>query len=302
MYKKVLVPLDQSKTAEEVLPTVIQMAKKFESEVTLINILEIIPLLPSHRKEEYRILKEKAETYLGEIKKRLDSSGISGHIAIETGDPGLGVCRYAEANGTDLVILSARGEQTVDRWSLGKISKKVLSHSPCPVLLVRSVTADLLRGTTVLVVDDEPDVLDTVEEQLDMCVVHKAASYERALKYLREYRYDLVVLDIMGVNGFELLKKTVARGIPTVMFTAHALTTESLSESARLGATFFLAKEKMNELNDILIEVIKAGGKPVWKKFLHGMAPYFRRTLGWTSSEEARILEEIEQIYKDANG
>ena len=72
-----------------------------------------------------------------------------------------------------------------------------------------------LKDKVVLVVDDEPDVLDTVEEVLDMCIVDKAADYNTACKYLQSYTYNIVILDIMGVNGFELLKKTVSRGFPS---------------------------------------------------------------------------------------
>ena len=85
-----------------------------------------------------------------------------------------------------------------------------------------------LKDKVVLVVDDEPDVLETIEEELDMCLVHKATDYDTALQYLLSYTYDIVILDIMGVNGFELLKTAVSRGFPTVMLTAHALSPESL--------------------------------------------------------------------------
>ncbi|MCJ7774633.1 MAG: response regulator [Desulfobacterales bacterium] len=85
-----------------------------------------------------------------------------------------------------------------------------------------------LRDKVVLAVDDESDVLESVEEQLDMCLLHKATNYETALQYLLTYNYDFIILDIMGVNGFELLKKAVSRGVPTVMLTAHALSPESL--------------------------------------------------------------------------
>ena len=63
-----------------------------------------------------------------------------------------------------------------------------------------------LKNKVILVVDDEPDVLETVEEELDMCLIHKAGDYDTALQLLLSYTYDIVILDIMGVNGFELLK------------------------------------------------------------------------------------------------
>jgi DNA-binding response OmpR family regulator len=66
-----------------------------------------------------------------------------------------------------------------------------------------------LKDKVILVVDDEPDVLEVVEEELDMCIVHKAKDYKTALQFLAMYTYDVVVLDIMGVNGLQLLKNSV---------------------------------------------------------------------------------------------
>ena len=86
----------------------------------------------------------------------------------------------------------------------------------------------ILKDKLILVVDDEPDVLGTLAEELDMCLVHKAADYDTALQFLVGYTYDIVILDIMGVNGFELLKTAVSRGFPAVMLTAHAFSPKSL--------------------------------------------------------------------------
>ncbi len=119
-----------------------------------------------------------------------------------------------------------------------------------------------LKDKVILVVDDEPDVLETVEEELDMCLLHKATDYDTALQYLLSYTYDVVILDIMGVNGFELLKTAVSRGFPAVMLTAHALSPESLKKSIKLGAVSFLPKEKISELGSFLEDVVLGEGKP----------------------------------------
>ncbi len=88
-----------------------------------------------------------------------------------------------------------------------------------------------LRNKVVLVVDDEPDILEVVSEQLDGCLVYKAANYEAGAQYLSSINFDIVILDIMGVSGFDLLKMCVHRGFPTVMLTAHGLTLEALKKS-----------------------------------------------------------------------
>ena len=151
---------------------------------------------------------------------------------------------------------------------------------------------------TILVVDDEPDILDTVEEELEMCLVHKARDYETALQYLLSYTYNIVILDIMGVNGFELLKVAVSRGFPSVMLTAYALTPEALKKSIKLGAVFFLPKEKLPELKDFLEDIIQNGNKPSWMKFFDKLGAYFNRHFGPDWKEKDKFFKEFEESLK----
>ena len=119
----------------------------------------------------------------------------------------------------------------------------------------------ILKGKIVLYVDDEQDTIDTIEEVLHMCIVDKAYDYNEASQFLLSYTYDVVVLDIMGVNGFELLKIATARGFPTVILTAHAVTQDAEKKSIQLGAVSFLPKEKMHELVELLEDVLSGRGE-----------------------------------------
>ncbi len=154
-----------------------------------------------------------------------------------------------------------------------------------------------LQDKVILVVDDEPDVLDMVEEELDMCVVHKAKDFDNAVQHLLSYTYDAVVLDIMGVNGFELLRRAVSRGFPAVMLTAHALTPEALKKSIKLGAVSFLPKERVTELREFLEEVV-IGGKPLWVKFFDKFSAYFNMRFGPDWKERDRFFKEFEESLR----
>ena len=160
-----------------------------------------------------------------------------------------------------------------------------------------------LKDKLILVVDDEPDVLEVITEQLNDCEIHKAKDYETAVQFLLSYTYDIVILDIMGVNGFELLKHSVARGFPTVMLTAHALSPDSLKKSIKLGAVSFLPKEEMPELRSFLEDVFLGGGKPVWKKIFDRLSSFFDKRFGpeWKQRDEffKRFEEEIRKTLND---
>jgi CheY-like chemotaxis protein len=155
-----------------------------------------------------------------------------------------------------------------------------------------------LKDRVVLVVDDEPDVLETVADELDMCIVHKAKDYDTALQYLLSYTYDVVILDIMGVNGFELLKTSVERGFPSVMLTAHALTPDALKKSIKLGALSFLPKERMADLRDFLEDVVLGAGKPLWIKFFDKLGSYFNKRFGPDWKERDKFFTEFEDSLR----
>ena len=76
---------------------------------------------------------------------------------------------------------------------------------------------NLLDGKRILVVDDEPDVLESLEELLSMCDVEKAASFEEAKEALETRYFDMAVLDIMGVDGYKLLEIASERRVVPVM-------------------------------------------------------------------------------------
>jgi len=157
-----------------------------------------------------------------------------------------------------------------------------------------------LKEKAILIVDDEPDILETVEDELDMCMVHKAADYDTALQYLLSYTYDIVILDIMGVNGFELLKASVSRGFPTVMLTAYALTPEALKKSINLGAVSFLPKEKMSDLRDFLESVVENDGKPAWITFFDRLGAYFNKRFGPGWKEKDEFFKEFEESLRES--
>ncbi len=156
-------------------------------------------------------------------------------------------------------------------------------------------TDDVLKNKVVLVVDDEADILDIVEEELSECRIHKAGDYNGAMEYLVSYSYDVVILDIMGVNGFELLKSSVEMGFPTIMLTAHALTPEALKKSINLGAVSFLPKDKLPELRSFITDVLSGGTNQAWKKIFDKLGTFFNRRFGMDWKERDRFFKDFEK-------
>ncbi len=153
-----------------------------------------------------------------------------------------------------------------------------------------------IAGKRVLVVDDEQDVLDTVYAMLDACKIDTALTFEEGKRLLEEGVYDVAILDIMGVRGFELLEIANRRGVPALMLTAHGLSEENLRRSAEEGASYYAPKEKMNELPAFIADVLEARDKrrSPWVRWFERLSAFYDRRFGGTDwrDKEKRFWEE----------
>ena len=151
----------------------------------------------------------------------------------------------------------------------------------------------ILNRKMVLAVDDEPDILAVLEEEIleyaPSCKIEKATTYQEATKKLESQDYNVVVLDIMGVRGFDLLDQAVKRNFPVAMLTAHSLNPESLKRSIEMGARAYLPKEKLEEIVPFLEDILEeADGLTGWGGLMNKLEGYFTSRWGefWKKSEE----------------
>lgn len=162
-----------------------------------------------------------------------------------------------------------------------------------------------LADKRILAVDDEPDMLESIEDILEDSKVDTAADYGAASQKIKRNRYDLVILDIMGVNGLKLLEESVERNFPTVMLTAHAINPETLVTSIKKGAIAYLPKEKLPELDELLTSLFKAHerGAPPWKILFERLGDFFDERFGpdWKKKEKS-FWTEFDRTYAVGKG
>ncbi len=167
------------------------------------------------------------------------------------------------------------------------------------------MTPSHLDGKRILAVDDETDILETIIDILDMARVDTATDYESASDKIQKGGYDLAILDIMGVDGLTLLEETTEKNIPAVMLTAHAVNPDALMASIRKGAISYLPKEKLDELDTLLDELLSAHdrGEPPWKLLFDKLGDYFDERFGpgWKEKHEA-FWSDFSRTYQVGRG
>lgn len=141
------------------------------------------------------------------------------------------------------------------------------------------MATSILDGKRILAVDDEPDVLTLLEEEIKEaapgCHFEKATTFEEAAEKIKSNHYDIVILDIMGVRGFDLLELAVNRNFRVAMLTAHALSPEALKRSFEMKARAYLPKEKLGEIVPFLEDTLKLDYLPGWKKLMDKLKGFF---------------------------
>lgn len=141
---------------------------------------------------------------------------------------------------------------------------------------------DLLDGKRILIVDDEPDVLETLEELLSMCELVKASTFNEAKELMETQYFDMAILDIMGIDGYKLLEFANNKKVIGVMLTAHAMTPDNIVKSYEEGAASFVPKEEMANITTFLIDIFEAEekGKSFWWRWFDRLADYFEKKFG----------------------
>ena len=155
MYTKMLIPLDGSKTAEQVLPYARFFTNRFHKPVELLAALDIAELgthisigqsrflstlVEDSMQSSETYLKRIAHTFDGADVKRTVDKGRAAEVIIDTGAADTGM----------LIAMATHGRSGVNRWLLGSIAEKVLRSTANPLLLIRATENAKSEGETSL--------------------------------------------------------------------------------------------------------------------------------------------------------
>ena len=152
MYNKILVPLDGSARAEDILPHVVELASKYQSTVILMRVVEIkigydgaeFMSMAGGAELAMAIEKDKisTETYLNDIKSRLQAKGIETKIRVAFGPVVDAIILEAQQEKADLIAMASHGRTGAACVFYGCVAAGVLHRVDRPLLIVRSQKAD----------------------------------------------------------------------------------------------------------------------------------------------------------------
>jgi nucleotide-binding universal stress UspA family protein len=139
MNDRILVPLDGSARAEQILVQVARLLRREDAEVVLLGVAELPatlavdahgPLLDSRRAE--------MSTYLAATTAALERQGVRVRALSREGIAASEILQAAEEEKATLIAISTHGRSGVSRWLFGSVAEKVIRGAQVPVLLTRS--------------------------------------------------------------------------------------------------------------------------------------------------------------------
>jgi len=150
-YLNIVVPIDFSEYSMKAFRYGVSLARQFEANLELLHVLDR-PVQPEYYHEgeppgraKKDALRERSHEMLRKIVAEYDAGDVATETRVVAGRAYSAICKYAEKNQTDLIIMSTHGLSKLEHFFLGSTTEKVVRNAPCPVLTVKALTRDFVK-------------------------------------------------------------------------------------------------------------------------------------------------------------
>ncbi|MHB8777465.1 MAG: universal stress protein [Anaerolineales bacterium] len=140
MFDKILLAVDGSEHALHAARKAAELARAMPPrEFRVVIVYDVIPIYLGEPNMQFAInnRKTEAEEILNKTLKEIGELPCEIHTEILEGDPATSIIEVAATRKSDLIVIGSRGLGRLAGLLLGSTSQKVVSHAPCPVLIVR---------------------------------------------------------------------------------------------------------------------------------------------------------------------
>lgn len=138
MFQRILVAVDGSDSARKAYDVALDLARKYSSTLAVLAVVRP----PEFAEDvETEAILEHSQAYYQRVLDRLradsDTEGLVTRYEVAIGHPAEKILACAEKDRIDLVVMGHRGKSLLQRWLVGSVTKHVINHAHCAVLVVR---------------------------------------------------------------------------------------------------------------------------------------------------------------------
>jgi nucleotide-binding universal stress UspA family protein len=170
--KRILVPTDFSEHAEDALKVAVQIAKKNDSEIIVLHMLELPhqmndAILGGASIPETMLFMKKANEMLDEISSRPYLDGIPVTEIVKMDKPIHGITQVSKDYDVDLIIMGSHGSSGVEELLIGSNTEKVVRNSEIPVLIIKKDISNFNVSNIVFASDFSAETKKPFEKLLN---------------------------------------------------------------------------------------------------------------------------------------
>lgn len=145
MFERILVPLDGSKLAEQVLPHVAELANAFGSAVTALGVCE------PEESGDTNACEISIDSQVDDFRRHFgDDAAARVRRVVLVGKPDQEMVRYAEQNDIGLIVMASHGRSGLATSSLGSTVDRLIRRVRVPVIVVKAIEPSLYSGKAFL--------------------------------------------------------------------------------------------------------------------------------------------------------
>lgn len=209
--KKILVPTDFSKSAENALKVAAQIAKKNDGEIILLHLLEIPhqgsdAVNHGHDLPELMLFKNLAIKRLDDLMDHecLDGIKVSEVIQFEMAFDG--IMNVSKVNGVDLIVMGSHGASGFKEMFVGSNAEKVVRNSQIPVLIIKKEYEDFQINNLVFASDFADEVKGSFQNVINFSNKFNAKLHLVTINTPNNFKSTLVANEIMNnfIANFEM--------------------------------------------------------------------------------------------------
>lgn len=258
---KILVPMDFSKASLDALDYAVHMAEEYDSEITLLHVVETYEFNSSYRDDNTarEIIENGIKLKFDEIVEEKGNDKVSFAYAYRTGKIYKQIQSYSDENGIDMIVMGTHGSSgntgDIAKFMLGTNANRVVHSANCPVLTVKNKEHDINFKNMLLPLDITKDTRQKVESAIKLAKQFKSNVHLLAVSsFVDEFQENSKFLEL---RVKEVADEVVSKGV-------HVFTCIERNESITHAIDAYSKK------NDIDLIMIMTKQEKKWDEFLLG--------------------------------
>lgn len=213
IMKRILVPTDFSEHAEYALKVAAQIAKKTNSELFILNLLD----LPSHMNDavssgvnipEVMLFLKKTNEKLEELSSEDYLQGIEVTTEARIEKAFEGIVTYSNEHGVDLIVMGSHGSSGFQEMLIGSNTEKIVRNSEVPVLVIKNEIDEFKANNFVFASDFSKEIRKPFQKLVDFANIFNADLNLVMINTPNSFKSNSVAEKIMNdfINGFNINK------------------------------------------------------------------------------------------------